>query len=664
MDAAIFDLLLGDFSDAIANGAEQLIEPVNYLLRFFLIITMTLAGLWWAFGNDIPMEPFLKKIMLIGFFVYAIDNWQEITTAIGQSLLYLGFQAGGSRLVDFALYANNSENIGELIEPSRLGNMALDTADMIMDIVLEQISLSGIASMATGIATNAALATNPFTAPILLCVNLIIIVLAALGWIICVVILVIKLILTILEFKIVTMAAVILLPFGLFEKTNFISEKAFPFVVSSSLKMFMLAFLLGVAEMLLIELVFAIAMGPIELAFAFFGVLTLTIVVMFIPGLAGALASGTPTMGDSNPKIPGAGMAKSAGKNALMGSKAGGRSGGLLGAMKSAAGAGMGGKSKSASVSNTKSSSISKNTSKSGGGPTIGGHRAGGGGGGGGPTIGGHRSGGGGSWKSASPSAAGGNRGGGSPGGWKSTSSSATGGPKPSGGGATGSSSGGSGGWVRAQPGGGSSGLSQKSGGGGMAPIMAGRTSNVSNNKQGDTQLRRSSSDSNISKNVSTAGANKSAALQGKGGNSPSQKAVQNATSSLSKAQKGNIASKSAMAGAGAAGAMGAAGTTKSATGKAPKQNSAAKSGVKTTNTTTPMGSVRNVKGDKGTDGKDGKAGTRGQQGAAGANRARSQSSPPRFNSTPKVIQRPPLPNKPLPPTPPRVPAPSVTRKK
>src|SRR3546814_19146988 len=61
-------------------------------------------------------------------------------------------------------------------------------------------------------------------------------------------ILVVQLFVTIVEFRLVTLAAFVLIPFGILKQTSFLSERAFGYVVSAGLKLLTIAVIVSIGS--------------------------------------------------------------------------------------------------------------------------------------------------------------------------------------------------------------------------------------------------------------------------------------------------------------------------------------------------------------------------------------------------------------------------------
>ena len=113
-------------------------------------------------------------------------------------------------------------------------------------------------------------------------------------------ILAIQLFITLIEFKLTTLAGFVLIPFGLFGKTAFAAERVLGNVISSGIKVLVLAVIVGIGSTLFAQ--FTAGFGgnqpTIDQAMALvLGALSLLGLGIFGPGIANGIVSGGPQLG-------------------------------------------------------------------------------------------------------------------------------------------------------------------------------------------------------------------------------------------------------------------------------------------------------------------------------------------------------------------------------
>jgi type IV secretion system protein TrbL len=113
-------------------------------------------------------------------------------------------------------------------------------------------------------------------------------------------ILAIQLFITVLEFKLTTLAGFVLVPFALWNKTAFLAERVLGNVISSGIKMMVLAVVVGIGSTLFSSFTGSLQGQDATLAAAMsqvLGALTLLGLGIFGPGIAAGLVSGAPQLG-------------------------------------------------------------------------------------------------------------------------------------------------------------------------------------------------------------------------------------------------------------------------------------------------------------------------------------------------------------------------------
>jgi type IV secretion system protein TrbL len=113
-------------------------------------------------------------------------------------------------------------------------------------------------------------------------------------------ILAIQLFVTLIEFKLTTLAGFVLIPFGLFGKTAFVAERVLGNVISSGVKVLVLAVIVGIGSTLFSQFTagFGGAQPSIDDAMAIvLAALSLLGLGIFGPGIANGIVSGGPQLG-------------------------------------------------------------------------------------------------------------------------------------------------------------------------------------------------------------------------------------------------------------------------------------------------------------------------------------------------------------------------------
>ena len=270
-DVKVIDRFLDTFSRYIDSGFGLLQGEVAFLTATLIVIDMTVAGLYWAMshatgqGEDV-IAKLLRKVLYVGAFAYIIGNFNWLAGIVFRSFAGLGLTATGS--------AMTMENF---LQPGRLAKTGIDAGAPI----LEQIGdMTGFPEVF---------------------VNLDPIVVMFLAWLIvilCFFVLAIQLFVTLIEFKLTTLAGFVLVPFALWNKTSFLAEKVLGNVVSSGIKVLVLAVIVGIGSGLFAEFQVHPAEPSIDHALVIMlASLTLLALGIFGPGIAAGLVSGAPQLG-------------------------------------------------------------------------------------------------------------------------------------------------------------------------------------------------------------------------------------------------------------------------------------------------------------------------------------------------------------------------------
>lgn len=270
-DVAVIDRFLNVFSTYIDSGFGLLGDEVAFLTATLVVIDMTIAGLFWALSHatgqaDDVLVRLIRKVLYVGAFAYIIGNFNMLAGIVFRSFAGLGLMASGSGMT-----------AAEFLQPGRLAKVGVDAGAPI----LEQISeMAGFPEVF---------------------VNITPIVVLFLAWLVVVLtffVLAIQLFITLIEFKLTTLAGFVLVPFALWNKTAFLAEKVLGNVVSSGVKVLVLAVIVGIGTGLFAEFQVAPAEPSVDFALVIMlASLALLALGIFGPGIATGLVSGSPQLG-------------------------------------------------------------------------------------------------------------------------------------------------------------------------------------------------------------------------------------------------------------------------------------------------------------------------------------------------------------------------------
>jgi type IV secretion system protein TrbL len=265
----VIDQFMQTFITYIDSGFGLLSGDVAHLSSVLIGIDVTLAALFWAMdGEANVLARLVKKILYVGAFAYIINNFHVLATLVFSSFSQLGLTAAGS-----------SMSAADLLRPGKLAGTGFTAA---YPLLQQAGKLLGFTTVFTHLVT------------ILVLVG---------AWFIVVLsffILAVQLFITILEFKLTTLAGFVLVPFALWGKTAFLAERVLGNVISSGIKVMVLAVIVGIGNTFFSQFTAAIntpepnlqqAMTLVLASMALFGL------GIFGPGIATGLVSGAPQLG-------------------------------------------------------------------------------------------------------------------------------------------------------------------------------------------------------------------------------------------------------------------------------------------------------------------------------------------------------------------------------
>ena len=258
--------LMTVFSNTVSEGFAALAGPVNGVFGLMIVLVVALTGVHWALSPERGLlAAGFGKVLLIGAFAWIINDWQTLSETLFAGFVDLGLMAGGGGLdrAEFlnpgAVLAQGWEIVKALGETPAPVNNPLDIAGNLADAVILGLGMIGI--------------------------------------MLAFAILALQIIVTLLEFKIVTLGGFVLLPFGIWSKTAFLAERPLGYVVSAGLKALALAIVVSGARSVFDQLQPSANPDMYEVLAILAASLLLAMLAVFIPNLAAALVTGGPTLG-------------------------------------------------------------------------------------------------------------------------------------------------------------------------------------------------------------------------------------------------------------------------------------------------------------------------------------------------------------------------------
>ncbi len=266
-DLAIIDRFTETFSRYIDSGFGLLAGDVAFLTGILVAIDITLAGLFWAMAaeDNVPAQ-LIKKVLYVGFFALLLNNFKSLSEVVFNSFAGLGLKATGVSLTT-----------ADLMRPGFVASTGFTASRPLIEKAGELVGF-----------------TSFFT-------NFVTIVVLMLAWLIVLLaffVLAVQLFITIIEFKLTTLAGFVLVPFALFGQTAFLAERVLGNVITAGIKLMVLTIVVGIGSSLFGTLIrpagditLTQAASTILAAIAVFGL------AIFVPAIAAGLVSGAPQLG-------------------------------------------------------------------------------------------------------------------------------------------------------------------------------------------------------------------------------------------------------------------------------------------------------------------------------------------------------------------------------
>ncbi|KHK92053.1 P-type conjugative transfer protein TrbL [Novosphingobium malaysiense] len=268
-DLNVIDGFLAAFIAYIDSGFGLLGGDVRFLTSVLIGIDITLAGLFWAMGGeDDVLARFIRKVLYVGAFALILNRFQTLSGIIFRSFAGLGLTAGGSAIT-----------ADDLLRPGKLAATGFTAAWPLLQQASDLVGPVGFFE------------------------NFVQIAVLVIAWIVVIVaffILAVQLFVTILEFKLTSLAGFVLVPFALWNRSAFLAERVLGSVITSGIKVMVLAVIVGIGSNYFDQFTSAIdANGPdinqaVSLMLASLALFGLGI---FGPSIASGLVAGAPQLG-------------------------------------------------------------------------------------------------------------------------------------------------------------------------------------------------------------------------------------------------------------------------------------------------------------------------------------------------------------------------------
>ena len=263
-DTGILTYLLKTFLTTFKLGFGPVNADATTLLAILATIEVMIALLFWILKGEDALVGLIQKILVVGVFTFFVAQWPALVEITASGFQETGSKAGGQASAGLAL-----------TNPSAIIDFGFVVTQPIQDKI---DSLSS----GTGALMNAG--------------QIMMYGWAMIGILIAFFVLAIQAFITYLEFYLVSVLALILIPFGVFKHTSFLAEKAFGVVIAHGVKLMVLTFIMTIATPLLSQLVMP-ADPSIKMAWC---MLLAAGAILFLawhaPAVAGGMMAGGPSL--------------------------------------------------------------------------------------------------------------------------------------------------------------------------------------------------------------------------------------------------------------------------------------------------------------------------------------------------------------------------------
>jgi type IV secretion system protein TrbL len=315
-DPAVLDDFLNTYKTQVDAGFGLIQSEVSGVLGTLVVISVVITAALWAIDeNQNVLASLVRKVLLVGFFAWLVTQWHSLSTTVVNGFAALGLKAGGGGM-DVATFTTS---------PSKIVMAGIKVISGLMQYV-KTIAPGPIEFFAHFDVIAMALV-------------------AAIGILIAFVILAVEIVVTIIEFHIVTLVAFVVVPFGVLSQTAFMSEKAIGYVVSVGIKLMALAIVVSLGTTIFDSYTVSADPGIGEDVGLLLAAVLMVMLALKIPAIAGALIAGGPQLNTGGAVMGAAGVAAGVAGVGLAGRAVGGAvasgwaAGGQVAAARSAAGA-------------------------------------------------------------------------------------------------------------------------------------------------------------------------------------------------------------------------------------------------------------------------------------------------------------------------------------
>lgn len=261
-DSGILTTLLNTFTTAFTGGFGRIYGDAWSLLGILAALELTVAAVWWALTESDALKELLRLAIKVGFFIFVVTKYDWLIDQVLGGFISTGVKAGGAG------------NVGLMKDPSAIVDYGLFVTEPIFQHIQNYGAVDTLANLPDVIMTG-------------LAGLLLLLAFFALG---------IQIFITYLEFYLVAVLGLILVPFGVFKYTSFITEKVFGAIISFGMRLMVLSFIVSVSRPVLANLSLPADPPLQKIMIMFLAVISIAILAWHAPGIAGGLLAGAPSL--------------------------------------------------------------------------------------------------------------------------------------------------------------------------------------------------------------------------------------------------------------------------------------------------------------------------------------------------------------------------------
>ncbi|MEE9150171.1 MAG: P-type conjugative transfer protein TrbL [Candidatus Tectomicrobia bacterium] len=262
-DVGVLTSILNTFTFVITGGFARLWPSARWLLETLAIIEIALAALWWMLSREDIIAGLIQRILWFGFFIWMVLQFPHLIDVIRDSFVQAGLTAGGTSIT-----------VEEFTNPSQIATFGMIATEPIFQHIADYSAVGAMRNLGDIIVTG----------------------LAGLLIVLAFFIIAIQVFITLIEFYLFAVVALLLIPFGVNRHTSFIAERVIGAVISFGVKLMVLAFVASIGLPVLATLNVPPDPELRQVLSLLLASLALAALTWHAPAIAAGLLAGTPSL--------------------------------------------------------------------------------------------------------------------------------------------------------------------------------------------------------------------------------------------------------------------------------------------------------------------------------------------------------------------------------